>query len=158
MRLYADTSFLVRLIVAEPGTEAAVAEYRRLDCPSLFFVALHDLEVRNAVRQHVFHQQRSAPGSRRASLVRERDAALARLERWLQRGWLVEVAADFEEAFRRARSLSEAHTERLGCRGFDLLHVALALQLEAETFVTSDRVQAAVAKAVGLVVTLSEAF
>jgi predicted nucleic acid-binding protein len=157
MRIYADTSFLVRLIVAEPGTEVAVAEYRRLDYPSLFFLALHDLEVGNAVRQRVFQQHRSAPGTRRAAMLRERDTALARLERWLQRGWLLEVAADLEEALRRARSLSEQHTERLGCRGFDLLHVALALQLEAETFLTSDRVQAAVAKAAGLNVTLSEA-
>lgn len=157
MRTYADTSFLVRLVVAEPGTEAAVAEFRRLELPSLFYLPLHHLEVENAIRQRVFHQQRSAPGSRRAALRRERDAALTRLRRWVQRGWLLEVAADFDAAIRRAQSLSEQHAERLGCRGFDLLHVALALQLEAETFLTSDRLQADVARAAGLQVTLSEA-
>ncbi len=156
MRVYADTSFLVRLVGAEPGTEAAVAEFRRLDFPALFFLPLHHLEVVNAIRQRVFHQQRSAPGSRRATLLGERDAALMRLQRWVRRGWLIEIAADFEEGLRRAQGLSEQHTEQLGCRGFDLLHVALALQLGAEAFLTSDRVQAAVARAAGLEVTLSE--
>ena len=157
MRVYADTSFLVRLVTAEPGTEAAAAEFRRLDFPPLFFLPLHGLEVVNAIRQRAFHQRRSAPGSRRAPIARERDAALARLQRWVRRGWLLEVAADFEEGLRRAQTLSEQHTERLGCRGFDLLHVALALQLQAEAFLTSDRVQAAVARAVGLDVTVSRA-
>jgi hypothetical protein len=54
----------------------------------------------------------------------------------------------------RARSLSERHTEKLGCRGFDLLHVALALELECEVFLTSDRIQGALARAAGLDVTL----
>lgn len=156
MRVYADTSFLVRLVVAEPGTEAAVAEFRRLDFPALFFLPLHRLEVVNAIRQRVFHQQRSAPGGRRATLLGERDAALMRLQRWVRRGWLIEVAADFDDGLKRAQGLSEQHTERLGCRGFDLLHVALALQLASEAFLTSDRLQAAVARAAGLEVTLSE--
>jgi predicted nucleic acid-binding protein len=50
----------------------------------------------------------------------------------------------------RARTLSEKHTERLGCRAFDLLHVALALELECEAFLTSDRIQGALARAEGL--------
>ncbi len=53
-------------------------------------------------------------------------------------------------AFSRARSLSEKHTERLGCRAFDVLHVALALELECEAFLTSDRIQGALARAEGL--------
>ncbi len=42
------------------------------------------------------------------------------------------------------------NTERLGCRAFDVLHVALALELECETFLTSDRIQRALARAEGL--------
>ena len=156
MRAYADTSFLVRLVATEPGTEAAMAEFRRLEFPPLFFVPLHALEVANAIRQRTFHLRRSVASGQRTAIARERDAALARLERWLERGWLIEAAADCEEALRRAQTLSEQHTERLGCRGFDLLHVALALELDAEAFLTSDRVQAAVARAEGLEVTVSE--
>ena len=157
MRAYADTSFVVRLVTTEPGTEAAMAAFRRLDFPPLFFLPLHGLEVVNAIRLRAFHLRRTVASSRRAVIPRERDAALARVERWLERGWLIEVAVDCDEALRRARTLSEQHTERLGCRGFDLLHIALALALESEAFLTADRTQAAAARAEGLNVTVSEA-
>ena len=155
MRAYADTSFLVRLVTDESGSEAAMAEFRRLDFPPLFFLPLHGLEVTNAIRQRAFQRRRSAASGQRGDITRERDAALARIERWLQRGWLSEAAADCDEALMRARTLSQRHTERLGCRGFDLLHVALALELECEAFLTSDRIQGALARAEGLDVTLN---
>jgi predicted nucleic acid-binding protein len=155
MRAYADTSFLVRLVATERGSLAAMAEFRRLDFPRLFFLPLHALEVTNAVRQRAFYLRRGARGGSRAGIARERDTALARIDRWVHRGWLVEAAADCDAALLRATALSERHTERLGCRGFDLLHVALALELECEAFLTSDRVQSALARAEGLNVTLS---
>ena len=155
MRTYADTSFLVKLVTDEPGSETTIAEFRRLDFPPLFFLPLHALEVANAIRHRAFHLRRSAGSSRRAVIARERDAALARIERWLKRGWMIEATADCDEALARAQTLSAKHTERLGCRGFDLLHVALALELECKAFLTSDRVQAALARAEGLDVTVS---
>src|SRR2546423_554495 len=85
----------------------------------------------------------------------EIDAELARIERWLRRKWLAEGSADCEPAFARAQKLSEKHTERVGCRGLDLLHVALALELECEVFLTADRIQGAVAQAEGIEVTVS---
>ncbi len=150
MKAYADTSFLVKLIKTEPGSESAMAEFRRLDFPQLFFLPLHALEVTNAIRHRMFHLRRGAGRGQRAAAARERDTALARIERWVNRGWLIEAAADCDEALLHARTLSERHTERLGCRGFDLLHVALALELECKPFLTSDRVQAALARAEGL--------
>jgi len=150
MKPYADTSFLVKLVTSETGSQEAMAEFRRLGLPRLFFLPLHALEVTNAVRQRAFHLRRSAKPDQRAGITRERDAALARIERWLKRGSLLEAAGDFDEALLKARTLSEKHTERLGCRGFDLLHVALALNLECDVFLTADRVQGALAKAEGL--------
>lgn len=155
MRTYADTSFLVKLVTKEAGSEEAIAEFRRLDFPRLFFLPLHALEVTNAIRHRAFHLRRSAGSGQRAAITRERDAAFERIERWLGRGWLIEVTADCEEALLRARALSERHTERLGCRGFDLLHVALAIELECESFLTSDRVQGILARAEGLRATVS---
>ena len=155
MRAYADTSFMAKLVTDEPGSEAAMAEFRRLDFPALFFLPLHGLEVANAIRHRAFHLRRTAGTRQRGAIVRERDAALARIERWLERGWFTEAASDCDEALTRARTLSEKYTERLGCRGFDLLHVALALELECEVFLTSDRIQAALARAEGLGVAVS---
>jgi predicted nucleic acid-binding protein len=154
MRAYADTSFLVKLVTAEAGSEEAMAEFRRIGFPPLFFLPLHFLEVANAIRQRAFHLRHSASGRQKAAIARDRDTALARIERWLGRGWLIDAAADCDDALLRARKLSERHTERLGCRGFDLLHVALALELECEMFLTADLVQARVARAEGLAVPL----
>jgi predicted nucleic acid-binding protein len=132
-----------------------MAEFRRLDFPPLYFLRLHALEVKNAIRHRVFHLRRSARAERRAAISRERAASLARIERWLKRGWLNDADADLEKAFQRAESLSEHHTERLGCRAFDILHVALALELECETFLTTDGNQGDLAHAEGLKVALS---
>src|SRR5437016_1332151 len=152
MKVYADTSFLVKLVTTEPSSEEAMTEFRRLDFPRLMFLPLHALEVTNAIRQRAFHFRCSTAAGQRAAISRERDTALARVERWLERGWLVEASPDGEEAWLQARKLSERHTERLGCRSFDLLHVAFALELGCETFLTADTVRAAVARAEGLAV------
>jgi hypothetical protein len=75
----------------------------------------------------------------------------------LQRGLLLDVAADWEEAVHRARELSQKHTESTGARSLDLLHVAFSLQLNSELFLTTDECQGQVAKAGGLrVVTVAD--
>jgi predicted nucleic acid-binding protein len=155
MRVYADTSFLVRLITEEPGTESAQAEYHRLGRPGMFYLPLHSLEVANAVRQRAFHIRRSAPASERAVIKREMETALSVLSKLVARRVFFESSVDMDSAIELARNLSAKHTERLGCRGFDLLHVALALELECEAFLTADRIQGALARAEGLEVTVS---
>jgi len=155
MKAYADSSFLVKLLSNEAGSGEAMAEFRRLDFPRLYFLPLHALEVTNAIRQRAFHLRRSATRSERGAIARERDAALARAGHWIARGWLIEAVADCDPALVRARSLSDRHTERLGCRGFDLLHVALALELECAAFLTTDRAQSQLARAEGLSVTVT---
>ncbi len=155
MRAYADTSFLVKLLTQEPGTTAAVALYRRVGRPPVFFLPLHGLEVGNAIRQRAFHQRHTTLASERAAIKRERDTSLALLHKFIARRAFIEITVDMDTAIEAARGLSEKHTERLGCRGFDLLHVALALTLECEAFLTSDRTQGALARGEGLDVTIS---
>jgi predicted nucleic acid-binding protein len=150
VRAYADSSFIVRLITAEPDSAAAIGEYRRAGLPPLFFLPLHTLEVRNAILQRAFHQRRSSPARERRHVARERDAALGRLERLIRRQSLLEVALDAEAAIVRASQLSITHTERVGARAIDLLHVASALMLDSELFFTADSRQAALAAAEGL--------
>jgi predicted nucleic acid-binding protein len=155
MRAYADTSFLVKLLTQEPGTAAAVDLYRRIGRPPVYFFPLHGLEVANAIRQRAFHQRHTAASSERASIRRERDTALALLDKYiLGRAW-IETAVDMDAAIEVARGLSVKHTERLGCRGFDLLHVALALELKCEIFLTADRIQGALARAEGMEVAVT---
>lgn len=150
MRTYADTSFLAKLVTPEAGTEAAVGEMRRLGRPRLFYAPLHALELTNAIYQRAFHLRRTVTKRARGRIGPERDVALARVERWLERGWLLDVEIDLAAAVTRARTLSTNHTERLGCRAFDVLHVACALELGSERFLTADSIQAALARAAGL--------
>lgn len=55
MKVYADSSFILRLITGEPGAEAAGAEYRRLGRPGVLYLPLHALEVENGIRERALH-------------------------------------------------------------------------------------------------------
>lgn len=153
MRGYADSSFVVRLVVRDGDSAGAVAEYRRLDYPILFFLPLHRLEVHNAILQRAFHQRRSVSSGQRQHVARERDAALSRLDHFVSRRAMLDVDLDMEEAIIRAGQLSTAYTERLGTRAIDLLHIACALMLKADFFLTADQRQAQLARAEGIKVT-----
>ncbi len=150
MRVYADSSFILRLITGESGALQAIAEYRRLGRPALLYLPLHSLEVENGIRQRAFHERRVLPSGQRARIGGERDAALARLVGWVKRGALKEMVLDMDLATDRARQLSATHSEKVGARAIDLLHVACALLLNCEVFLTSDHRQAGLATAEGL--------
>lgn len=150
MRTYADSSFILRLVTGEADSPQTIATYRRFGSPKLFFLPLHALEVRNAILQRAFHQRRSISSGERQLVARERDAALARLEHLLARRALLDVTLDMDPVITRATDLATAHTERLGARAIDLLHVASALTLESEVFLTTDARQMQLAKAEGL--------
>jgi predicted nucleic acid-binding protein len=156
MRVYADTSFLVRLMGEEPGTESAMAEYHRLGRPPVFYLPLHALEVENALRQRAFHLRHSTPASRRRQIERETEASFGLLSKFITRRVFIESSMEWDRAIETARTLSAKHTDRLGCRGFDLLHVAFALELECEILLTADRIQGLVADAEGMKVIVSK--
>lgn len=154
MRVYADSSFILRLVTGESDSPQVVAEYRRLKAPKLFYLPLHALEVRNAILQRAFHKRRSSSSEEHRHVVSERDAAFGRLANYLARRAFLEVTTELEAAIFRATQLSVAHTERIGARAIDLLHVAAAIMLESELFLTTDGRQSELAKAEGLKVTL----
>jgi len=150
MKVYADTSFLVQLLTQEPGTKGAVADYRRLGRPRLFLLPLHHLEITNAIHQRVFRQRHTLPSWEHSAIKRERDTSLALLEKYIARRAFIEISHDLETAFELARRLSAKYADRLGCRGIDALHVALAIELDCKVFLTADRSQGALAREEGL--------
>jgi hypothetical protein len=111
------------------------------------------LEVENGIRQRAFHERRVLPSGQRRRITHEREAALARLVGWVKRGALKEMVMDMDLATDRARQLSATYSEKIGARAIDLLHVACALLLESEVFLTSDQRQAALANVESLQVT-----
>ena len=105
------------------------------------FTPLHRHELRNALRLAVFRKE----------IDRERcSAALGDIVSDLEDAILAHVPVRWTDAFREADELGKAHTQTLGIRSVDLLHVGIALTLGAKRFLTFDLRQAEVAELAGL--------
>lgn len=150
MRAYADTSFVVALLAPHAGTGEAVDAYRRLRKPALFFTRFHEAEVMNALRLRAFMEGREGGVAQRATARRERGVAMARLKHYHALGVLRRTDVEWEAVLDRVLELSETHTERVGSRTLDLIHVAAALLLGSEVFLTGDARQARVAEGEGM--------
>ncbi len=151
---YADSSFLVSLLILDDMTARVVDAYRSMGRPPFVFSQLHQMEVRNALRLNPFIQAGQLPVKQRATAALPWKRAELRLESLLQKKALVAKSADWTRIEGQFSSLSEAHTLKLGTRSLDILHVAFALELGCEVFVTCDQRQAGLAKAAGLKTTL----
>jgi predicted nucleic acid-binding protein len=75
---------------------------------------------------------------------------LASLDNDFDEGRYVPAEIMWRATMRREREISRVYTLSLGCRSLDVLHVATALELGVRAFVTFDRRQAQLARAVGL--------
>ena len=137
--VYADTSFLVSLYVQDANSARAVADApKRLP---ICFTPLLEHELRNAIRLCVF---------RRQITTTQREKALHDIESDKTEGVLHTVPLDWPKAWKHAEALGRRHTEALGARGMDILHVASALALKAGRFVTFDERQLELARLAGL--------
>jgi len=140
LKTYPDTSFLVRIYLTQSDSPKALAFMRYARDP-LPFTPLHRHELRNALRLAVFRQEID---------TERRNAAFADIDSDLADGILAHVPIRWTDAFREAEHLGKTHTETLGIRGVDLLHVSVALTLGAKRFLTFDLRQAELAKTPGL--------
>ena len=104
------------------------------------FTPLHRHELRNAIRLAVFRQEIDSE---------RRKAAFLDIESDLQDGILAHVPISWTEAFREADQLGNDHTETMGLRSMDLLHVGIAQALGAKKFLTFDSRQRNFAEAAG---------
>ena len=137
--VYADTSFLVSLYIQDANSARAVANAPEL--LPVFLTPLTEHELRNAIRLCVF---------RRQITTMQREKALHDLENDKAAGVLHAVPLDWPKALKYAVALGRRHTEALGARGMDILHVASALALKAGRFVTFDERQRELARLAGL--------
>lgn len=140
MAAYADTSFLDRIYTPHANSAKALGWMQRAT-QALPFTPLHRHELRNAIRLSVFRGEIT---------VQQRKAAFREIDADLAGGILAHTPIPWTDAFREAEDLAAAHTETLGVRSFDLLHVGLAIMLGATEFLTFDVRQATLAKAAGL--------
>ena len=140
MNAYPDTSFLFSLYAPQSQSGIAAAHYAAMNEP-LHLTSLNRFELTNAIRLCMF--RKTIP--KNAALI-----ALEKLEANLACGALSLVPRDWAAVHGRAMQIAHLHTQKGGYRGFDILHVATALELGAKEFLTFDIQQSELAKAVGL--------
>lgn len=76
--------------------------------------------------------------------------ALAALDDDFETGRYLQANLLWRATFVRAATLSREYTPSIGCRSLDVLHVASALELEIDKFMTFDIRQQQLARAAGL--------
>jgi predicted nucleic acid-binding protein len=136
--IYADTSFFVSIYL--PDRHTLEVELRLRSRPLLWMTPLHVAECTHAIEQHVF---------RKAISRSEADRALQRFHEFRgQHLWKEAPLPD--RALEVCAELAHRHAARLGVRTLDTLHVASALELNAEFFWTFDARQAKLAVLAGL--------
>jgi len=140
MVAYADTSFFFSLYAQDGNTVQAGRIAASLDA-TLVITPLQQHELRNAFRLAVF---------RREITVAECQNLLDLVADDSRSGALVETPVAWAEVYAGAEALSAAHSETLGTRGFDVLHVAAAVALGSKSFLTFDIRQKALAVKAGL--------
>jgi len=145
---FPETSFLCALYRKQEQTPRAIDLRESIPDP-LPVSALVLFEFRQSVRLQV-RLHRNDPKLGFGS--REGQAMLRDLQNDLSSGVSEVLPADWAGVFSLAELLSAKHTENGGHRFADILHVATALQLGAETFLTFDTNQRSLAEAEGLVV------
>ena len=141
MSVYADSSFLVSIYVTDVHTPEVL---RRLSKhPRLWFTPFHEVEISHAIAQQVFQGRMADARANRVYQELSRDCATGV---WALTGFP-------EAAFTKSAALARSYVAKLGTRTLDSLHVAAALELQAQHFWTFDERQAKLAKAAGLKVT-----
>jgi len=138
---YADTSFLASLYVLDGNSAPAAARMKRAKLP-LLITPFGELELTNAIALRLFRKELS---------VSQMNAAHALIRKDLEDGVLM-VNALPAKAFDRAKQIARRQTPRLGTRTLDVLHVASALVLQADTFYSFNARQGKLAAAEGLLV------
>jgi predicted nucleic acid-binding protein len=148
MRCFPDTSFLWSLYRPQVNSPGAISFMRKLALP-LCISSLLLLEFRQSVRLQVrLHAQDKTKGLKQAAgwqMLRD-------LQVDLSSGLMTAATVEWPLVHQRAEQISEQYTESMGHRLVDILHVATALQVGVDTFLTFDENQRILAKNVGLAV------
>lgn len=146
MIAYPDTSFLCAFYRQQDNSREAAAHFKAMTEP-LHVTGLLLYEFRQSLRFQVWlHSQNPCHGFS----AKDCDQALADLQTDLDSGAVVIVPADSADVHRVAERLSAGYTKVNGHRALDILHVATAIHLGAEEFLSFDGNQRKLARAEGL--------
>ncbi len=139
MSSYADASFIVSLYLPDANARKAAAVSHSANLPFLL-TSLLELEIENAFHLSVFRKEQTLTQLR---------AVVSFFRRDLRSGFFLPKPLP-SNVFERASHLVRRHTDRLGVRFADILHVASALEFKVKTFYTFDKRQGSLAALEGL--------
>lgn len=140
MKVYLDTSALIKLYYPEEESAALTAWVRDKRQP-LLFSSLHEVELKNTFALKVFRNEFS-----KDQLKDTFDA----VDFDLSKGVLQRMLPDWGGVFVEAIRLIDQHTPETGSWSLDILHVASAIAYHCTHFVTFDLRQSSLARVAGL--------
>ena len=135
MRIYFDTSFLSSLYSPDSNSAAALASVPAIPAVKLV-THLTELEFRNALQLRVFRKEQTMQSATAAQSMWQKNLSNGHFELCpLPEGWI-----------RRSHLVAQQATARLGIRTLDLIHVAAAVELEADALFSFDERQRRLAR------------
>ena len=140
MVVTADTSFLFSLYGEDANSAKAVNFIKTSDSP-ISLTMLNIFELENALRFASFKQFYTSEEA--AQMQNDIDSAT-------KDGRLIIARISLNQIIETARKLSENYTQTGGHRSFDILHVAAAIILKADVFLTFDKNQTRLAQQMNL--------
>ena len=146
MKAFADTSFLFALYRQQDNSHLADAFVRRAREP-IHASSLVIYEFRQSACFQAFRHSRDRTTGFSKRLANQ---VLAVLHENINGGAIVVIPVEWPEVHSTAERLSAQYTVSAGHRAMDILHVATALQVEADQLLTFDASQSALARAAGL--------
>ena len=139
--IYCDTSFLLPLYAEGDPFHAQALKIATKFREPLPYTLLLELELQNGIRRAL------ATGTLNRQ---QHDAAFRRFEEDEADGILRRHLLDSTQHYAKARELSKKFTSELGLRSLDILQVAAALLLKAESLASFDDRQRRLADKAGL--------
>ncbi len=140
MVIACDTSFLFSLYGNDAHAPMSLRWISNCTHP-LTLTSLNAYELGNAFRLAVF---------RKMITPHESEKSLKMFEAAIDHGRIIIAPCKLTEVVETASRLSTTYTPKGGHRGFDILHIAGALTLGADEFLTFDLNQTKLANVVGL--------
>lgn len=140
MRIYYDTSVLVKLFIPEIGSRK-YAEFVRKNKKPLLINIFQETELKNAFALKAF---------RKEIVKKELNGIMKQIENDFNTQTLIRQPLEFGQLFALINELSGKHTISIGCRTLDIIHVAAASLLGFDKILTNDSRQKELAKKIGI--------
>ena len=126
--VYVDTSVIVKLYFKEEYSRNT-SNWLKENDEAIPLTSLHEMELINAIHLKQFRAELTLDETR---------LIMSRFEEHEKCGVYYRPQLDWSAVFIHAIDLSKKHTSNIGSRSLDILHVASALSINADRFLTLD--------------------